>query len=248
MPNARFLFDDKWRTATNLSATSTDTNTALANTQNQYGSRVWRSEDTAAQTITADLTNVEADCLVIAGHNLTGAATVAVTTKLATVTVDTFNVTLNGTTLAVAWFDAAEIDELQIIITDASNPAGYVEFCQLMIGARWSPSENMNLGLRLSAVRDLTRRRTAGQSLRSTGTGIVKRQTSMELEWLTESDRASLKNQIDIADGGPCFISVYPESGNQDETDGQFISLAPDFNAAHWNANYWLHSLEFLEV
>jgi len=249
MANARFLFDDKWRTITNLTATSEAGSQVIENTQNPLSSRAWRSTSAVAQTITASRASFDADCLVIAGHNFTDAATVAVTTKLSTVTVTSFNMIINGTDLLVAWPAAAEIDELEIVITDTGNPAGYIQIGQIMIGAKLELEDNFNYGVQFEYRRDISQQRTAGQGLRSSGTGIIKRQVAINLEWLAESGRAALKNALTaFGPAYPCFCSFYPGLGSQAETDYQFIAKPSDFVSAHWAANWNRAQLEFNEV
>src|SRR5690606_37158318 len=135
----------------------------------------WRSPGVMSQSFTAIFPARQVAGIALSHHNLTAGAVIDVTLKNATTTVEEFTIDANTTDTWAAWITAAEADECHIEITDTDNPAGYLEIVTAYGGPAVSAQCNFEKGARVTWKKDTQHKYTAGQSLRSWGTGIVRR-------------------------------------------------------------------------
>lgn len=259
MSNMRIIANDGHKGAV---LTATSEALAIENTQDSRRAYPWRSEDTSPgdwwdQTITAimPVTINGLGGLVLSNTNLTMDATVSAVLKNGMTTIDTvtpvcLGANLDGTTTWVAWFTAGPIDQYELTIDDSTNPDGYLQIVQIICGPVLTPDNNPAYGLETEWLEDVQHITTAGQSLRSEGTGLVRREITMDLEVMTEADRVLLVDGL-IAAGqkATLFISVYPGEGGDLERQHQFACRrVTNMSTNHWTRQFWRQGLEFREV
>lgn len=191
----------------------------VANVQDARRSRVWRSTSTANQVITATLSEVKTiNGVVLARGNFTAAATVRVRVKyLGSWVYDSGNLdygdliplgvwragidpygTSDTNDLDPIWQlwlpDSIEAEIVEVTISDAGNPDGYIQLGRLFVGLSWEPSENYSWNSTLTWADTSEHTRTAGGSLR-TEQGIRYRVMRFPFEWLDATDRQQLAEQ-----------------------------------------------------
>lgn len=250
MANMRLIVNNAWDNAV-LSADQE----AMPITNTQGGKGVlreypWRSTDATSQTIGGVFPEVDIDGIVINRANFTQSATVTAVLKLATVTVDTIVMTANGTDTWVEWITPAAADEIVITINDTANPAGYLQCVQVFLGSKIELDYNFEFNGQFSWPEDVEHHLTAGQSLRSSGTGISRRTASIDLRWLSDADRETLKTALlQYGRAQPLFASFYPGLGGTKETDHQFVcKRKDDYSNRHWSGAWWQTAIEFNEA
>lgn len=262
MANIRILAQDGHKNAV-LTATSEADGLAIENTQDDRRAYVWRSEDTSGadateQTITAvmPVSILGLGGLVLSNTNLTADATVSAVLKNGMATVDTvapvcLGENPDGTTTWVAWFSVeTAVDQYELTIDDSTNPDGYLQIVQIIAGPAMSPEYNPAYGLETAWTEDVQHIATAGQSIRSEGTGLVRREITLNLEVMTEGDRVMLVDGL-IAAGqkATLFVSIYPGEGGDLERQHQFACRRMTaLSTSHWTPGFWRQGLEFREV
>lgn len=260
MSNIRIIAQDGHKDAV-LTATSEAMD--IDNTQDSRRAYPWRSEDTSGgdwwdQTITAimPVSILGLGGIVLSNTNLTLDATVSAVLKNGVTTVDTVTPEClgenpDGTTTWVAWFTVeTAVDQYELTIDDSTNPDGYLQIVQIIAGPALSPVYNPAYGLETEWAEDVQHITTAGQSLRSEGTGLVRREITMDLEVMTEADRVLLVDGL-IAAGqkATIFVSVYPGEGGDLERQHQFACRrVTNMSTSHWTRQFWRQGLTFREV
>lgn len=235
--NLRILYDNVIDSAT-LSASTTASGLAVTNLQKELKGLVWRSTTTTA-TITATWTNAQTlNCVILPFCNLSSTATIQVkvytnaadatpvltTTAasaaaytptdlwggLANISTSVNAYSYGGGTYARSYFTATSGKKLEIIITDTSNPAGYIELSRIVTGSYWAPVYNTSFGVSVGYVDTSEQNRTESGNL-ITYNGTVHKTMGFDLSYLTEADRVRL---ISILRGNglrkPIFVSVFP--------------------------------------
>lgn len=245
--NLSLLVDDVHALAV-LEATSE----AMPIDNTRTASRVapWRSDDTDPQTITAVCPSTVAGGIVLRAHNLTPDAVVSVTLKFADATVDEFTIDPNGTDTWDAWFDPVEIDEYEIEIDDGDNPDGHIDIVQILVAPALTVRYNFELGLRHIWHEDITHRYTAGQSLRSEGTGLVRRETTLKLKHVHEDDRDLLVEALlKHGQGKVLHLSCYPGRGGRLESDHAYVAKrVTPIDTTQWGQQLWETPISFKEA
>jgi len=257
--NVRIIANDGHKDAV---LTATSEALVIDNTKDSRRAYPWRSEDTSPgdwwdQTITAimPVSILGLGGLVLSNTNLTLDATVSVVLKSGMTTIDTvtpvcLGANLDGTTTWVAWFTAGPIDQYELTIDDSTNPDGYLQIVQIICGPVLTPANNPAYGLETEWLEDVQHITTAGQSIRSEGTGIVRRAVTMSLEVMTEADRtAIIEGLIAAGQKSTLFLSVYPGEGGDLENQHQFACRrVTNLKPGHWTINFWRDGVEFREV
>lgn len=267
----RFIIDNAHADA---ALTATSEALAIANTQNSRRAYVWRSADTAVQTITGTSVATAASGFVLARHNLSSLATVQLLLKKAGATVydsgafsvgeaipagvwragiDAYGATYNerlDPQIINIWFAAVFFDEYQIIIDDTTNPAGYLQAGQVFLGLAFEPVYGMSYGVQVQWIEQTEHQRTDGGSVRSEGTHAKHRRINFRLDWLGDTDRTAML--VDFFDAGKrsdVFISAYPEVGGMLEIEHAFVARRMnDLGFVHPFANNWTSNFTFEEV
>lgn len=245
--NFRVIVDDIIRGAV---LTATSEAMPVANLASPGRSRPWRSADLDPQTINAIYAAREVRGIALSHHNLTQDATVTVTLYNATVEVAEFVIPANHTRTWSAWCPAVESDECDILIDDPTNPAGYIEVVQAFAGPAVTVNCIHSRGAKVSWKKDKQHRYTRGQSLRSWGSGLVRRQAKIDLRFVEEADRWKLVQALaQEGEAHPLFYSMYPELGGTLEADHAFIcKLVTDLDTDRWGGVYTGVPLEFWET
>ena len=256
MANLRMILNDGHAGAV-LTATSEETGQEIENTQHERRAKVWRSTDATAQTIAAVMpVSAQQGGIVLSNTNLTLDATVSADLKngvtvIDTVTLTCLGVNLDGTTTWVAWFDLdEEADQYEMVITDAANPAGYLQVVQIVCGPTVTTQYNFAFGAEMAYIEDVNHRITAGLSVRSDGTGLVRREFSLDWQLLYDADRQLLVDEL-LRYGmrEPLFLSLYPGRGGDLECRHQFVAKRmSSLNFRHDHPMLWSNPCTFREV
>jgi hypothetical protein len=106
------------------------------------------------------------------------------------------------------------VNAVQIDIDDPTNPAGYIEASRLIIGAKWSPTTNIDWGANFSwEERGLQRRAEDGSLLSEAGAKF--RKFSFGLDFLSEAERGAFAEMARrLGTSKDFLVSVYPGAGN----------------------------------
>jgi len=251
MANMRLIVDNAWDNAI-LSADQEAM--PITNTQGRKGvlrEYPWRSTDTTAQAVGGVFPQADIEGIVISRANFTQAATVTAVLKLSTATVDTIVMVPNGTDTWVAWIAPTTADEIEITIDDTANPAEYLQFVQCFAGPKVEVNYNYDLGMKFTKLQDVEHIRTAGQSLRSQGTGLTHKNAKLNFSYIPEVDRLIFVDAMEWrGQSWPFFVSLLPNTGGRLETDHQFVAkLVSDVSYDLSSQNFWsTPTIEFAEA
>lgn len=239
--NLRILYDNVVDSST-LSASSTTSGFPVTNLQKEQKGLVWRSTSTTA-TVTATWSNTQSvSCVLLPFCNLTSSATIQV--KLytnagdSTAVLDTgavnagaytptdlwgglSNISLSvnaynygGGTYARSWFALTSAKKMEIIISDSTNPAGYLEVSRAVCGDYWSPQINAEFGVSLGYLDTSEQKRSESGNL-ITSNGTIHKTMSFSLSSIVENDRNRF---LSILRGNglrkPVFVSMFPEDAD----------------------------------
>lgn len=122
-----------------------------------------------------------------------------------------------------AWFSSqpANVRGIQIDVSDAGNPAGYIDCARIVAGPYWEPSVQADYGVKASPVdvTDVSKRNQSGDTLPTTGS--VHDSLTFDIKLMPETDRANLALVLRIAGvRGKVFVSMTPGlSLNAQEAD-----------------------------
>ena len=237
MPNLRLIYDNVASSAT-LTASTTAGSLAASNMLTDVKSAVHRSAGTSV-TYTMTWTSAQTvGGVALPATNLTSTATIRVqlysdtagTTQIAdsgtlsacpSSQLGLFgwgsNINANafahgGASKAAVWFSTqfSTVRRCVITLTDASNPAGYIDCARLVIGPYWEAAYNPKYGA-TAGTQDLTKvdRSEAGDQL--TVRGPQYQTMSLDLSLLTEAKRAELTKIIrSIGSFQSAFFSLLP--------------------------------------
>lgn len=274
MSNLRILAANLHDTAT---LTATSEAMPVAYTQRSERSYVWRSIDLEQQVIEGVLPiGGFVDCLAFDRTNLGGTGTVQIelfsgansvydsgqvsTALLIPVGVwrpgiDSWGATYNdqmpgGSTLGVHWLpEPKAIDRYQLTF-NSTGPDSWIEIGRIFVGLSFSPDVNMNWSPAVDWLESVEQRQTEGGSLRSIGGGEPRRKVSVQLDWLSESDRQRLVTQlVKVGLSADLLVSLYPGQGGLRELEHTMVCRRENsFSHKHSRLNNWQTSLSFLEV
>lgn len=146
----RILHKNYWKSGTILSSTNDNPKFPSEDTQNETKQTFWRTKATyvSSQSIIIDLGSaIECTMVALLNHNLTSGATIQMKgadDAAITVNVVTETVTYNAVNLFF-FFSAARTKQYwQLLISDAANPATYLQVGPVILGKHWTVSENFN--------------------------------------------------------------------------------------------------------
>lgn len=237
----RILAPDLALTAT-LSCATANSLYPAANLITQLRDDTLRTTGVSAQVIRATwAANQSVSAVALCRHNLTSAATwrvqlysdAAWTTQVAdsgTVTAfistdpgpfDTVNdATFKVLKNSVAWFSATTVRSVQITLTDAANPAGYLEASRVMIGAYTDPGQNPDWGYTITWDDPTRQSRTLGRSLLSQNNGDRTRAFNFPFTLLDITPRNYLIDLMRVYGmEKDFFISMWPTEGGRMERE-----------------------------
>ncbi|MGP1675938.1 MAG: phage head spike fiber domain-containing protein [Burkholderiales bacterium] len=274
--NVRFVFDNAADRAT-LAASSTAGSLAATNLQSDETAAVWRSvAGVISATLTLTWTNPEeVDSVALAWTNFSPYATVRVrawtwatdpvgsTLVDTTVTPDTRDAALNakgevtnGATRAgvpqsaSVWIAAAVMARKMIItLTDLSSADFYLEASRLIVGKRFEPAYNAEVGLQVTIQDPTEVTRAESRDLRVEPLGS-NRSISFDLGMInTAADRNMLANMAQKGLGSGVWLSVFPDwTDASDQQLGAFYAGLVRESAFAYDQMYnWSESLTFEE-
>lgn len=255
--NLRILYDNVVDSST-LTASSTTSGFPVTNLQKEQKGLVWRSTSTTA-TVTATWSNTQSiSCVLLPFCNLTSSATIQV--KLYTNAGDSIAVldtgavnagaytptdlwgglsnisssvnayNYGGGTYARSWFALTSAKKMEIIISDSTNPAGYLELSRVVCGAYWTPSVNADFGINIGYLDTSEQQRSESGNL-ITSNGTIHKTMDFNLSSIRETER---NNMFSILRGNglrkPIFVSIFPN-----ETQSlNLLSYPEEFDNAYW--------------
>jgi hypothetical protein len=214
MANLRIVTTNLVDTATTVSASSTATGSSASYLTTEYKSQAHRSQGTTVTyTINWSGTGVSQsiNCIVLPCTNLTKTATIAVTvggysmsavtacpnTTIADFTTPNVNTfAYGGYSKTAVWLPNTQTvstaQNVTITLTDASNPAGYIDCSRIVCGLYWQPTYNASKNNLSISVLDSTQvqRTDAGDLIAERG--FVYEQLQFSLDILTDADRDRL--------------------------------------------------------
>lgn len=230
-----------------ITATSSAGNMAASNLLGTNIQLPWQSTTTAAQTLQGQFATLQAcDYLCLYAHNLSYDATIrlqlANDSGFTDITydhtwqavlpaygfgADSFGLVPFGgyapskqVPYSVFWFDAALAMYWRVVITDTSNPDGYIQVGRLMLGDYWSV-ENIRSNFNYGYNRALLSTEKAQQTLSGAvyvTEGVKFRKFSIKFNTLSALDEENLHDMIHSCGlSGHILFSAYPELGTSEE-------------------------------
>jgi hypothetical protein len=154
-----------------------------------------------------------------------------------------------GAAYSVLWFTGVTVRSWRITLTDASNPAGFLQAKRLVMGNYFEPAVNAEYGLQLQWEDDSAQQRTQGGSLR-TDRRARYRSLAGTLGRLDASERAVFMEACRVAGlASEIFVSVYPGAGGSQERDysmlGKFVRMPrnTDAEVANWKSTFQIEEV-----
>lgn len=137
------------------------------------------------------------------------------------------------------------IRKMEIIISDTTNTAGYIECSRVLSGVYWEPSFNVENGVQLNIVDEsITSRTNAGNSV--SDRGYIYDKISFNYALLPETDKIILANIIrNVGSHKNFFISTFPDttSGNE-EHDFMIYGKRTNSPLTYRMFGFYSHSME----
>lgn len=234
MANLRVVYDNAADRAS-LTTTAVVSGLTGANLLNDVKSKVCRSIGTSI-TITLTWTNAETISVVAACFtNLSTSATMTVNGY--TNTGDTTavysssgscaqgsmvankgvnNFAYGGSAYGRMWLSSSiAVKKLEVIISDSTNPSGYIEIGRLVVGNHWAPTVGADVsGTTMTLVDTSQQFRTDGGDMYLTAKARYRKQV-LSLPSLNTVDRAKMWNILwNNGAVKPLFISLYPNNSD----------------------------------
>lgn len=119
-----------------------------------------------------------------------------------------------GAACARLWFPNITVRKLEVIVSDPTNPSGYIEIGRLVCGRYWEGQKNADYGAGVTPVDRTELVRNDGGDL-VPDIGTQHRKLTFALSNLTRPDRNVLWNVL--AGNGkrvPIFVSLFPEDAD----------------------------------
>lgn len=239
MPNLRIIFDNVANTST-LTASTTAGSLVESNMLTDAKASVHRSTGTSVVYTMTWATAQKIGGVALPATNLTSAATIRVqlysdtagTTQIADSGVKNAcasahlglhgwgaNINANafaygGASKTAAWFTTqpATVGRCVITLTDAANPAGYIDCARIVAGPYWEAPTNPDYGV-TSGITDLTKTARAESGDALTTRGAQYQSMSLNLANLAEADRAAFAKIVRSAGSyRNLFFSLLPDN------------------------------------
>jgi hypothetical protein len=144
-----------------------------------------------------------------------------------------------GASYGVVWFTTQAVKKVELIISDPTNPSGYIEASRLVMGAYWSPENDAELSPQWIPVEDSSHERSDAGDLR-TDIGTLNKKLQLTLPAMSVADRNSMMN---ILRGNgmsrPIYLSLFPQdSDSSSEQAFQVygkLATQPSVTLSNWN-------------
>ena len=137
------------------------------------------------------------------------------------------------------------VRKMEIIISDTTNSAGYIDCSRVLAGVYWEPTYNLENGIQLSIIDDSTTSRTnAGNFVADRG--YIYDRISFNYALLPESDKIILANIIRyVGSHKNFFLSSFPNanSGNE-EHDFMIYGKRSNSPLTYKINGFYNHSME----
>jgi hypothetical protein len=144
-----------------------------------------------------------------------------------------------GASYGVVWFATQSVRKIEIIISDTSNAAGYIEASRLVTGAYWSPVNDAELSPVWQGVETTTNTRNDASDLVS-DIGTLNKKLQLTLPVMNPSDRTTMMNVLrGNGMSRPIYLSLFPEDDDSSAEQayqiyGKLVSQ-PALNLPNWN-------------
>ena len=258
--NVRIVYENR---ADEAVLTATSEALAVANLQDMQPQIVWRSTSTANQTITIPLVSSRSiNCVALMNHNLSGSATIRVQgasdAGFSTILFDTTYDALDPAfgwgefpwgmvgwggyseegwqyQFSVFWITLTIARYWRIIISDATNAAGYLQAGRIVLGQYWTPQANMEWGYTLDWTDPSDIKRTRGSSWRSDNKAPY-RQVKMSFRWLDVNEAGSVLDMKRLnGRRTDMLVSSYPEEGTTRERRNTLLGVMSQWTPSSHN-------------
>lgn len=247
----RMLLDDKMDDYT-IVAASEDADYPAPNAQDPRLSRYTRTTGLSSQTwkIDAGVGNtITASAAAIIGHNITSGATIKIqgnaTDSWGSPTVDeTFT---HSSGLMVKFFTQSSLRFWRFLVTDASNPDGYIEIGRLFL-CTYYQFEELPGSAFTERVVDTTRRDFSQSGQAYSDIGILYEVYEIDLELIEDATRQALKTQLELVRKHKPLI-LLPDENNTSKLPALYCVLDSDQMYTHAGGWSWRSGvLRFREV
>lgn len=219
-----------------------------------------------------------ADCFSIHNHNLAGAdvyrielfegpnqsgkvvydssfqsAAVLIPLGIWMCGVDAFGATYSDDLdkISTVWFDSVVYQSFRLSVKSYNNPLQYIQLGMLFLGKSMRFDNNFSWGNQLVWNTGVTMSRTEGGSLVTENKRpYAYRELTLDLDWMTDTDRNSIAGKLRAASGQPVLVAAYPTVGSDiRRTEYTMIAKLDPGNAyTHRYVNEHSTQLKFLEV
>ena len=248
MANLRILYNNIADLASSISVlTAASANMDYDKLLTEVKTEIFRST-TTSPTITYNWSSDQSiNCVILPCTNLNGTATIRVklydslnvllydSTAVDAITSNhiysgplTYNVNLFSYgfySKTALWIPSTytTVRKMEILLSDPSNAAGYIDCSRVLAGIYWSPTYNITNGMQLYSIDDSSTSRTNAGDLVSTR-GFIYDKLSFNFSLVPEADKAELhKISKYIGTNKNFFISIFPENTNGDEEHDYMI-------------------------
>lgn len=245
MANLRVVYDNAADSIYGCVVTATSTAGTLvpANLLTELKSEIWRGTSTT-QTLTLTWASAQTiNMVALPFASLTPTATIRVrgnATPGGTQLFDTGTVTPAGSAasfylktqsanqygfgagvMPCVWFTGAAVREVTILVTDTSNPNGYIEAARVIAGNYWSPVNQCEVGVEMGMADMSKHERSDAGDLR-TDRGPRYKTLSFDLSYMPAADRNTFwKLMLNSGMTRPVLVSLDPE--NSGDGSGESI-------------------------
>ena len=277
MANLRIVANNATDLSTcTLSATTANSSYPVSNLTDPARGTLFRTTDATASreiklTWSAD---VSVNTVALCRHNLTNSATWNIyvysttdwtgTPLWSATSLDAYDTSLLGANATYTDADvrglknsvyyhsstATTAQSLKIVISDTSNPDGYLEASRLFVGAYQSPALNPAFGAAMVWREDARQYRTDGGSLRTHYVVQPWRELTLQMRYFAPADRLIWSDLFRYCGLRRDFwFSLYPADGTAKEIEGQgSFKFAETGAISHELPAHWLTSYRIAEA
>lgn len=246
MQNLRIVYDNVAKQAATLAASSTAGSLVASNLLTDFKNEVWRATSTTATLTLTWVLSQTISCVALPFSNLQSTSKIKVDCYTETTDVEPAFTTgevfgcpstiddiqfgqlplgvnatsFGGGACAVVWFAPKFAKKIVVTIIDTTNPLGFVEAGNLVVGNYWSPEINCPYGVQVTPV-DATKKERTDAGSNFSSRGPMHKTLSLDLQYMDRFDRNTLWS-IMRKNGthSPLLLSVCPES---EDTFGEQI-------------------------
>lgn len=137
------------------------------------------------------------------------------------------------------------VRKMEIILSDPSNPAGYIDCSRVLAGEYWEPTYNVDKGLQLSTLDESITSRTNAGNLVS-NRGFIYDKVSFNYSLVPSTDKSTLSEIIkSVGTSKNFFVSIFPENSDGDEEHDFMLYGKRSNSALTYKAfTFYDHSME----